>query len=413
MPETLELVSSTRIIQAQPQLPASKSICNRLLVLEQVSKGAIIPEIISDADDSQKLHYLLSNKPDFADAGDGGTTFRFALAFFAASENYSGILTGTDRLRERPQHLLIKALRSLGAEITCLEKEGFAPVRITGKKLNGGKITIDTGVSSQFVTAILLVSPMLNGPLEIELQGEMVSASYLEMTIDILRKSGVSIDYSDKIIRVGKVNWNAGIFPVECDWSAASYWYALLALAHRGSVFLQGLHLESLQGDAVCATIFERLGVHSIQEKNGIRLSKVLLNTDEIDLDASNFPDLVQTLVVVLVALKIKARITGLKTLRIKESDRLKALQQELKKIKFELLVHGDDQLECSGLSPDFSKTLIVETYNDHRMAMSFAALVTVVYKLAIRNPEVVSKSYPNFWKDIRESGISFAEWEG
>lgn len=413
MPETLELVSSTRIIHAQPQLPASKSICNRLLVLEQVSKGAIIPEIISDADDSQKLHYLLSNKPDFADAGDGGTTFRFALAFFAASENYSGILTGTDRLRERPQHLLIKALRSLGAEITCLEKEGFAPVRITGKKLNGGKITIDTGVSSQFVTAILLVSPMLNGPLEIELQGEMVSASYLEMTIDILRKSGVSIDYSDKIIRVGKVNWNAGIFPVECDWSAASYWYALLALAHRGSVFLQGLHLESLQGDAVCATIFERLGVHSIQEKNGIRLSKVLLNTDEIDLDASNFPDLVQTLVVVLVALKIKARITGLKTLRIKESDRLKALQQELKKIKFELLVHGDDQLECSGLSPDFSKTLIVETYNDHRMAMSFAALVTVVYKLAIRNPEVVSKSYPNFWKDIRESGISFAEWEG
>ena len=413
MPETLELVSSTRIIHAQPQLPASKSICNRLLVLEQVSKGAIIPEIISDADDSQKLHYLLSNKPDFADAGDGGTTFRFALAFFAASENYSGILTGTDRLKERPQHLLIEALRSLGAEITCLEKEGFAPVRITGKKLNGGKITIDAGVSSQFVTAILLMSPMLNGPLEIELQGEMVSASYLEMTIDILRKSGVSIDYSDKIIRVGKVNWNAGIFPVECDWSAASYWYALLALAHRGSVFLQGLHLESLQGDAVCATIFERLGVHSIQEKNGIRLSKVLLNTDEIDLDASNFPDLVQTLVVVLVALKIKARITGLKTLRIKESDRLKALQQELKKIKFELLVHGDDQLECSGLSPDFRKTLIVETYNDHRMAMSFAALVTVVYKLAIRNPEVVSKSYPNFWKDIRESGISFAEWEG
>ena len=413
MPETLELVSSTRIIHAQPQLPASKSICNRLLVLEQVSKGAIIPEIISDADDSQKLHHLLSNKPDFADAGDGGTTFRFALAFFAASENYTGILTGTDRLKERPQHLLFEALRSLGAEITCLEKEGFAPVKISGKKLNGGKITIDAGVSSQFVTAILLISPMLKSPLEIELQGEMVSASYLEMTIDILRKSGVSIDYSDKIIRVGRAIWNSGVFPVERDWSGASYWYALLALAHRGSVFLQGLHLESLQGDAVCATIFERLGVHSIQEKDGIRLSKVLLNTDEIDLDASNFPDLVQTLVVVLVALKIKARISGLKTLRIKESDRLKALQQELKKIKFELLVHGDDQLECSGLSPDFSKTLIVETYNDHRMAMSFAALVTVVYKLAIRNPEVVSKSYPNFWKDIRESGISFAEWEG
>lgn len=413
MPETLELVSSTRIIHAQPQLPASKSICNRLLVLEQVSKGAIIPEIISDADDSQKLHHLLSNKPDFADAGDGGTTFRFALAFFAASENYTGILTGSERLKERPQHLLIEALRSLGAEITCLEKEGFAPVKISGKKLNGGKIIIDAGVSSQFVTAILLISPMLKSPLEIELQGEMVSASYLEMTIDILRKSGVSIDYSDKIIRVGRAIWNSGVFPVERDWSGASYWYALLALAHRGSVFLQGLHLESLQGDAVCATIFERLGVHSIQEKDGIRLSKVLLNTDEIDLDASNFPDLVQTLVVVLVALKIKARISGLKTLRIKESDRLKALQQELKKIKFELLVHGDDQLECSGLSPDFSKTLIVETYNDHRMAMSFAALVTVVYKLAIRNPEVVSKSYPNFWKDIRESGISFAEWEG
>jgi 3-phosphoshikimate 1-carboxyvinyltransferase len=413
MPETLELVSSTRNIHAQPQLPASKSICNRLLVLEQVSNGAIIPEFISAADDSQKLHHLLSNKPDFADAGDGGTTFRFALAFFAASENYSGILTGTSRLKERPQHLLIEALRSLGAEITCLEKEGFAPVKISGKKLNGGKITIDAGVSSQFVTAILLISPMLNSPLEIELQGELVSASYLEMTIDILRKSGVSINYSGRNILVGQAKWNAGVFPVERDWSAASYWYALLALAHRGSVFLQGLHLESLQGDAICASIFERLGIHSIQESEGIRLSKVPVNSNGIDLDASNFPDLVQTLVVVCVALNIKARFSGLKTLRIKETDRLSAMQQEFRKIKFELNVEGDDHIECSGLSPDFSKTLIVETYNDHRMAMSFAALVTVVYKLAIRNPEVVSKSYPNFWKDIRESGISFAEWEG
>jgi 3-phosphoshikimate 1-carboxyvinyltransferase len=382
-------------------------------VLEQVSNGAIIPEFISAADDSQKLHHLLSNKPDFADAGDGGTTFRFALAFFAASENYSGILTGTSRLKERPQHLLIEALRSLGAEITCLEKEGFAPVKISGKKLNGGKITIDAGVSSQFVTAILLISPMLNGPLEIELQGELVSASYLEMTIDILRKSGVSINYSGRNILVGQAKWNAGVFPVERDWSAASYWYALLALAHRGSVFLHGLHLESLQGDAICASIFEQLGIHSIQESEGIRLSKVPVNTGEIDLDASNFPDLVQTLVVVCVALNIKARFSGLKTLRIKETDRLYAMQQEFRKIKFELNVEGDDHIECSGLSPDFSKTLIVETYNDHRMAMSFAALVTVVYKLAIRNPEVVSKSYPNFWKDIRESGISFAEWEG
>ena len=170
MPETLELVSSTRNIFAEPHLPASKSICNRLLVLQQVSNGAIVPEIISDADDSQKLHQILSNKPEYADAGDGGTTFRFALAFFAASENYTGILTGSERLKERPQHLLIQALRSLGAEITCLEKEGFAPVRITGKKLNGGKITIDAGVSSQFITAILLVAPLLKSPLDIELQ---------------------------------------------------------------------------------------------------------------------------------------------------------------------------------------------------------------------------------------------------
>lgn len=413
MPETLELVSSTRTINAQPQLPASKSICNRLLVLEKVSNGVIVPEIISEAEDSQKLHQILSNKPDFADAGDGGTTFRFALAFLASTENYSGILTGSSRLKERPQHLLIEALRSLGAEIICLENEGFAPVKISGKKLNGGKIIIDAGVSSQFVTAILLVAPLMKSPLEIELQGELVSASYLEMTIDILRKSGVSINFSGNKIQIGQAKWNAVVFPVERDWSAASYWYAMLALANRGSVLLRGLKIESLQGDAICASIFENLGVHSVQEETGIRLSKVPVNTDEIELDASNFPDLVQTLVVVLVALKIKARISGLKTLRIKESDRLKAMQQELKKIKFELLVHDDDQLECTGLSPDFSKTLIVETYNDHRMAMSFTALVTVVYKLAIRNPEVVAKSYPHFWKDIRESGISFAEWEG
>jgi 3-phosphoshikimate 1-carboxyvinyltransferase len=413
MPETLELVSSTRNIFAEPHLPASKSICNRFLVLQQVSNGAIVPEIISDADDSQKLHHLLSNKPEFADAGDGGTTFRFALAFFAASENYTGILTGSERLKERPQHLLIQALRSLGAEITCLETEGFAPVRITGKKLNGGKITIDAGVSSQFITAILLVAPLLKSPLDIELQGELVSSSYLEMTIDILRKSGVSIDYSGNNIHVGQANWNAAIFPVERDWSAASYWYSMLALANRGSVFLRGLKLKSLQGDAICASIFENLGVNSVQEETGIRLSKVPVKTEHIDLDASNFPDLVQTLVVVCVALKIKAKISGLKTLRIKETDRINAMQQELRKIKFDLILHKDDQLECSGLSPDFSKIFLVETYNDHRMAMAFSALVTVVYKLAIRNPEVVSKSYPNFWKDVRESGISFAELEG
>ncbi len=413
MPETLELVSSTRNINAQPQLPASKSICNRLLVLQQVSNGAIVPEIISDADDSQKLFQILSKKPDFADAGDGGTTFRFALAFLAASENYSGILTGSERLKERPQHLLIEALRSLSADINCLEKEGFAPVRITGKKLNGGKLTIDAGISSQFMTALLLIAPMLKSELEIELQGELVSASYLEMTIDLLRKTGVSIDYSAKNIHVGQANWNAGIFPVERDWSAASYWYAILALANRGNVFLYGLKMESLQGDAICASIFENLGVKSVQEIDGVRLSKVSVKTDQIDLNASNFPDLVQTIVVVCVALKIKANISGLKTLRIKETDRLNAMQQELKKIKFDLILHKEDKLECSGLSPDFSKTILVETYNDHRMAMAFSALVTVVYKLAIRNPEVVSKSYPNFWKDVRESGISFAEWEG
>jgi 3-phosphoshikimate 1-carboxyvinyltransferase len=413
MLETLELVSSTRNINAQPQLPASKSICNRLLVLQQVSNGAIVPDVISDADDSQKLFQILSKRPEFADAGDGGTTFRFALAFLAATENYSGILTGSERLKERPQHLLIEALRSLGAEITCLEKEGFAPVRITGKKFNGGKLTIDAGISSQFATALLLIAPMLKGTLEIELQGELVSASYLEMTIDLLRQTGVTIDYSTNIIRVGNTAWNTGVFQVERDWSAASYWYAILALANRGNVFLYGLKLDSLQGDSICASIFESLGVKSVQEINGIRLSKVPVNTNDIDLDASNFPDLVQTLVVVCVSLKIKARFSGLKTLRIKETDRLSAMQQELRKIKFELNVEGDDQLECSGISPDFSKTLIVETYNDHRMAMSFAALVTVVYKLAIRNPEVVSKSYPNFWKDVRESGISFAEWEG
>jgi 3-phosphoshikimate 1-carboxyvinyltransferase len=301
----------------------------------------------------------------------------------------------------------------LGAEITCLEKEGFAPEKISGKKLNGGKLRIDANVSSQYITALLLIAPLLKSPLDIELQGDLVSASYLEMTIDILRKSGVSIDYSGNNILVGQANWNAGVFPVERDWSAASYWYAILALANRGNVFLHGLKLDSLQGDSICASIFENLGVKSVQDINGIRLSKVPVNTNDIDLDASNFPDLVQTLVVVCVALKIKAKFSGLKTLRIKETDRLSAMQQELRKIKFELNVHSDDQLECSGLSPDFSKTLIVETYNDHRMAMSFAALVTVVYKLAIRNPEVVSKSYPNFWKDIRESGISFAEWEG
>lgn len=413
MPETLELVSSTRQIQAIPRLPGSKSISNRLLMLEAVSGGAIRPGALSEADDTQSLLKICKELPAKAEAGHGGTTFRFALALLASTPGYEGTLGGSARLHERPQAELIQALRSLGADIRCLQNEGFAPVSISGKTLKGGQLQIDAAVSSQFLSALLLIAPRMEQGLELIPKAEIVSPGYLEMTLRLLEQAGARVERRATSIFVGPGAWKNATIEVESDWSSASYWYAFMALCKKGSVLLQGLRFSGLQPDEACAVAFRSLGVESEPCPEGIRLRRTEKLATHFEWDGSESPDIVQTLVCVCAGLGIPATFSGLKTLRIKETDRLAALQNELRKIKVRVDLEGDDRLLLDPSQADYSRTLIAETYNDHRMAMSFAPLVLRCYRVAIRNPEVVNKSYPGFWRDVRECGVQFAELEG
>ncbi len=413
MPETLELVSATRQIQAIPRLPGSKSISNRLLMLEAVSGGAIRPGSLSEADDTQRLLKICRELPANAEAGHGGTTFRFALALLASTPGYQGTLGGSVRLNERPQASLIEALRSLGADIRCLQNEGFAPVSIQGKALHGGQLHIDATVSSQFLSALLLIAPRMHKGLELFPTAEIVSPGYLEMTLRLLEQSGARVERRESSIYVGPGEWKNTSIEVERDWSSASYWYAFMALCSKGSVLLEGLHFSGLQPDEACAEAFRSLGVNSEPCPEGIRLRRTERHSTHFKWDGSESPDIVQTLVCVCAGLGIQAEFTGLKTLRIKETDRLAALQNELRKIKVGVELEGDHRLLLNPSQADYSRTLIAETYNDHRMAMAFAPLVLRCYRVAIRNPEVVNKSYPGFWRDVREAGVQFAELEG
>lgn len=413
MPDTLELVSSSRQIQAQPHLPTSKSISNRLLVIEAVSERAIQVAQLSDADDTRRLSSICRNLPQQADAGHGGTTFRFALCLLAATPGYQGVLTGSARLCERPQKALIDALRKLGADIECLEKEGFAPVSIKGKELQGGSLPIDAGISSQFLSALLLIAPRMQNGLRLIPNGDLVSPGYLNMTLHLLEKAGATVERDDHSIFVGPGTWIPQVIEVEPDWSAASYWYAFTALSAKASVFLKGLRFSGLQPDEVCAEAFRSLGVESEPEVDGVRLRKSWTVVSCFAWDGKESPDIIQTLACSCAGLGIPAVFTGLKTLRMKETDRLSALQNELKKIKVKVEVEGDELMRIDPSDADYSRTLIAETYHDHRMAMAFAPLVLRCYRVAIRNPEVVNKSYPGFWRDVREAGVQFAELEG
>lgn len=413
MPDTLELVSSSRHIQAEPNLPASKSISNRLLVIEAVSDGIIQVSQLSEADDTQRLLEICRNFPQRAYAGHGGTTFRFALCLLASMPGYQGILTGSKRLCERPQKALIDALRALGADIKCIEKEGFAPVSITGKVLRGGQLHIDAGISSQFLSALLLIAPRMPEGLELIPKGDLVSPGYLNMTLQLLEKTGASVIRNESSIFVGPGKWLPQVMEVEPDWSAASYWYAFAALSAKASVFLKGLRFSGLQPDEACAEAFRSLGVESELETDGIRLRKSGNVVSPFAWDGKESPDIIQTLACTCAGMGIPAVFTGVKTLRVKETDRLSALQNELKKIKVLVELEGDEQMQIDPSNADYSRTLIAETYQDHRMAMAFAPLVLRCYRVAIRNPEVVNKSYPGFWRDVRESGVQFAELEG
>jgi 3-phosphoshikimate 1-carboxyvinyltransferase len=414
MHDVLELVSSTRRISGSVQLPASKSISNRLLILEEVTSGIVTGIGYSDAEDTKILQQLLHDKPNLAHAGAGGTTFRFLLAILASTPGYEGVLEGSPRLMERPVAPLVDALHLAGADIEYIDKRGFAPLRIRGKQLHGGKIKVDASLSSQFITALLLIAPRMSAALELIPQGDLISAPYIHMTVSLMQQCGFQVQQTDSSILVQPFLPHHKIrILVERDWSAASYWYACVALSEKASIQLPGLTIQSLQGDSACQEQFKQLGVLGVETADGIELRKIPLERFELTIDCISTPDLFQTYAVTLAGLGRDASFKGLQSLPHKETNRMEAVSNELAKIGVKCSYESDGTFKLDASHMDPNRILITETYEDHRMAMAFSPLVLVLKKLAIRNPDVVRKSYPGFWADIRRIGISFAEWKG
>lgn len=393
-------------------LPSSKSISNRALMIKALSGLDIEISNLSDAKDTQILAELLADKSrTIFDVGHAGTAMRFLTAYLAIKEG-EFVLTGSERMQQRPIKILVDALRTLGAEIEYLKNEGFPPLKIKGKKLSGGEITIDGSVSSQYISALMLAAPYMENGLKINFEGQLTSKPYLEMTLEIIKYFGAKLTWKEDAIEVKAGRYVAKDFYVEADWSAASYWYSMVALAREAEITLLGLQNESLQGDVVVAKIYENFGVKTEFIENGIRLTKnssPITHHSPLFLDFTNCPDLAQTIAVTCTALNVPTKLTGLSTLRIKETDRIAALQNELNKLGYNVEVENDDLIIIPSLRTDRhsceSRNLSIKTYNDHRMAMAFAPLA-LLYPITIENPDVVIKSYPNFWEDLKRVGF-------
>ncbi|MDO9000146.1 MAG: 3-phosphoshikimate 1-carboxyvinyltransferase [Bacteroidota bacterium] len=408
------LFSSTeQFINSTIKLSGSKSIHNRMLILNDVLDLDLNFENSSTSEDTlllkKALHEIKNKNKGTIDIHHAGTDMRFLTALLATKEG-EWILTGSDRMKERPIGELVDALKSLGAEITFLEKENFPPLKITGKKLKGGKIEIDGSISSQFISALLLIAPSFEIGLELRLKNEIVSWPYIQMTIDILIEFGIIIKKSNNLISVQKSKISplkSNIYNIESDWSSASYWFSIVALSKDAEIKLTGLKNKSSQADAVLPTIYKELGVLAQFKNEEICLTKNSATTNYFEYDFTNCPDIAQTVAITCFGLGIKAKLTGLKTLKLKESDRIIALKTELEKLgaivettDSSILIHETRNKKQETRNP-------INTYNDHRMAMSFAPLALLYKQIAIENPEVVTKSYPLFWEDLKSVGFN------
>ncbi len=384
-------------------LPASKSISNRALIINALAGGKSALHNLSDANDTQLMLRLVDSTDKVIDVEDAGTTMRFLTAYFSVTHQQK-ILTGTDRMKERPIGILVDALRLLGVEINYLEKEGYPSHEIKkfeGQKVNSIRIRGD--VSSQYISALMMIAPTLPNGLTLELEGKIGSRPYIEMTASLMKHFGVSSTFVGSTITVPPQNYSPATFTVESDWSAASYWFAFAALGENASIQLPRLSLQSLQGDSAIVKIMEVLGVKA-EMKNDLLILTKQLNKNSIQWDFTHCPDLAQTVAVVCAAKGIEGNFTGLESLRIKETDRIAALQNELRKINADL-IEIDNAHWILKPSKNLPTSAEFNTYKDHRMAMAFAPLATLL-DVEIENPDVVRKSYPNYWNDMKAFGF-------
>ena len=390
-------------------ITGSKSETNRLLLLKALYPNIVI-ENASNSDDSEVMNSALNSNNQTIDVHHAGTAIRFLTAYFASQESKTVLLTGSSRMKERPIKILVDALIQLGAEIEYLENDGFPPIKISGQKLTATRVSLPANVSSQYISALLLIAPSLQNGLELELIGEITSASYINMTLKLLQEIGVKTSFVGNLIIVKPKSQDqkSKTIIVESDWSSVSYFYSIIALSKEGTkIELSSFKENSLQGDAVLATIYQQMGVETHFEDGKIKLIKNAKPINQnLKLDLNCAPDIAQTIAVTAFGLGISCELTGLQTLKIKETDRLEALQNELSKLGASISITDDSlQIEPTNL---INSNRNIATYNDHRMAMTFAPLALKI-NINIENAEVVSKSYPNFWSDLKKVGFEIS----
>lgn len=390
------------------QITGSKSESNRLLLLQ-----ALYPHIkinnVSNSDDSELMQKALASNEELIDIHHAGTAMRFLTAYFSTQDGRETILTGSKRMKERPIKILVDALRALGADISYMENDGFPPIKIKGKTLIKSQVELDAGVSSQYISALLLIASKLENGLVLNLKGKITSVPYINMTLSLLNEIGIETSFvkNEITVKPQTTQGNAQSLTVESDWSSASYFYSIIALSTVGSkITLSAYKKDSLQGDAALADIYKNFGVDTTFENNTITLQKTnaTAGTSKINLDLSNTPDIAQTISVTAFGLGLECYMTGLHTLKIKETDRLVALKVELEKLGAEIII-TDASLKVTA-SNTINEDVSISTYNDHRMAMAFAPLALNT-SILIENADVVSKSYPQFWEDLKAIGFN------
>lgn len=412
------MITPPRHVDTRILLPASKSISNRALIIHALTGGNVMPENLSDCDDTKVIIRALSHRPEVIDIKAAGTAMRFMTAYLSVTEGEHTI-TGTERMKHRPIGVLVDALRYLGAEIEYAGEKGFPPLRIRGRQLEGGRLEIPGNVSSQYISALLMIAPVLSKGLEMKLTGGIVSRPYIDLTLHLMHQFGVSAEWTDiDSITVKPQPYRQRPYTIENDWTAASYWYEILALTDELGlkVVLPGMLDGSRQGDSAVRYIFSLLGIKTaFADREADRLTDATLTRhscmlNRMDYDFTNQPDLAQTLIATCPVLGIPFHFTGLGSLRIKETDRIEAMKTEMEKLGYILHADSGTELSWEGDRCEPVAQPVIDTYEDHRMAMSFAPLAIRLGRIGINHPEVVSKSYPHYWNDLRKAGFHIVQ---
>jgi len=395
----LNLSHDTLICNGKIKITGSKSETNRLLFLQSLFPNFKIQNK-SNSDDSSIMQAALKSTSDFIDINHAGTAMRFLTSYFSQLEGREVILTGSERMQQRPIKILVDALRSLGASIEYEKKQGYPPLRIKGKKLDGGTISLPADISSQYISSLIMLGAVLKAGIELNLKGTITSMPYINMTLDLLKRLGIETEFKGHRILVKNTSKSKNIIQVvESDWSSASYFFSIAALSDKAKIYLSNYKSNSLQGDSILRIIYKQLGVNSYFEGNNLILEKENISSPKsIKWDLSNAPDIAQTIAVSCYGLGVACDLEGLHTLKIKETDRLVALDTELSKLGAKISV-TDKSLHLAS-DQDFQKGITISTYNDNRMAMAFAPLALKI-PLSVKKAEVVSKSYPSFWEDL------------